>query len=74
MSRVVIEVCQSTSRWPSRRAQKWFWRVKAANGQTLLTSDMYTNYSDVVSIAETTFGVATGAIIREPNCDDRVLR
>lgn len=44
-----VEALKSKSLWTK---QKFFWRVKAANGQIILTSEMYVNKEFVIQTSK----------------------
>lgn len=51
MAGIRIELRKTTKRWPSRRPQRWYFRVIAANGRVLATSEVYVNRTDAIKSA-----------------------
>lgn len=53
---ILVHVRRSLTRFPVKRAQRWYWVAKAVNGKTLAKSEMYTNRGDCIHNAQLLFG------------------
>lgn len=76
MSTVTITLHQSTTRWPIRRPQRWYWTAeRGGNHKTMArSSGMYTNEAEAAEAAEILFGDQTDVILIRPGHASRALR
>ena len=69
-----VDIAQSHSIWPFRRAQRWFFTISAANGNALAVSETYTNKADCISAACAIFDQNRPAVLHVPGQEDLALR
>jgi hypothetical protein len=75
MSTRYIEIKQSLTRWPSKRAQKWYFIIRSAgNRKPVAVSSMYTNRQDCVDEARRIGSSDTTFILLQPEQDDETLQ
>lgn len=59
-SALTVHIRQSRKPWGR---QKWYFLARAANGETLCSSELYVNRGDAVSAAVTVFSAASPVLM-----------
>ena len=75
-SLVYVDIRQSSTRWPWKRPQRWFWVALSGDNRRVLgqSSEKYTNRLDCVNAARILFGTSSNVYRREPETGNVTLR
>lgn len=70
-----VDIKQSRTVWPLKRAQKWYWAVLSSGSfKRMGRSWMFTNEQDCIDSATSLFGAASTVFLRQSEKGNQLLR
>jgi hypothetical protein len=76
MNLIYVDLKQTSTRWPLRRPQRWYWVALNGNNMRRMarSSEMYTNQQDCIAAIQQLFGQESNVYLRRHEMGNAMLR